>query len=282
MGREVDSQRKRFYRWERQVWREAIPQDMNNKMSLSEANAFVGRVWNDYIPTDHQLYNNPPKVEFGKEGSCYARGGLFTIILPPWARIAPVVLHEVGHSLQSVLELWQSDEARAIRRPAHGAGFATFYMDLMVRYLHADEAKAKIAAEGGKDPWGVKTHYVLQDDGSYKKTETPNFKTRRALQFAPYPLIPQPAVKDVVAFSPADHINGNEAAPWSAVFTDNGKWTNDGGWASWKEVVIRCHKCGRRVGQIKNPKVGKTYRKKCPRKTCAGINIYTHSKRQED
>ena len=93
-----------------QCWPECNP-----RMDLRTCEKLVHRVWQDYRPGVQ-----PPEVKSGRS-RLVARGGRWTIMLPPWACTKLVVLHETAHSLQ--------------RLPmGHGPEFARFLAHLWEHY----------------------------------------------------------------------------------------------------------------------------------------------------
>jgi hypothetical protein len=96
-------------------------------MADVDCKALVEKVWEDYRPGEE-----PPKVIFSSRKYGNATGGRFEITLPKWARFPIIVLHEIGHSLQSPHEAW------------HGPEFASLVLVLWEHYakIPADEAKS--------------------------------------------------------------------------------------------------------------------------------------------
>lgn len=128
-----DSQRSAVYKWERAVVRshvEAQPAgakpryDLLATMELQDCEALVAEVFRDY-----RAIQSLPVVRDGR-GARYARGSLYLISLPRWARTRPIVLHEIAHALEPA-------------GPSHGPCFARLLLDLLCRYAGVDKAKAR-------------------------------------------------------------------------------------------------------------------------------------------
>lgn len=117
-----DMQRAKLYRAEC----EAFPKD-GPHFDLDVAEQFIATVWGSPWTKRHFERARdypPPRVKDGR-GTRTARGGLFRINLPRWARTRPIILHEVAHALTRVTR----------EQPAHGQAFAATFLALAQHFL---------------------------------------------------------------------------------------------------------------------------------------------------
>ncbi len=87
-------------------------------LSLEECKELVWQVWHDYRAGSPMPTVYAPA--YGTDNQVNASGGRRWITLPDWARLTPIVLHEVAHSL--------------VPRSGHGPKWVALYIDLLVRY----------------------------------------------------------------------------------------------------------------------------------------------------
>src|SRR5262245_65586651 len=126
-----DMQRAKPYRAER----EAFPgfSSGTEVMEFADACRYVAMVWRS--PWTRRTFplavHAVPRVKDGR-GTRIARGGLYRINLPRWARTKPVMLHEIAHSLT----VDRLDEG------VHGRTFARNFLALVQHFLGRDAAKA--------------------------------------------------------------------------------------------------------------------------------------------
>jgi hypothetical protein len=101
------------------VWGETLfPRAAEPVMSIDEAQALVRHVWFFYRPG-----TIAPMVKPSRKDK-YATGYRYAIHLPMWARIKPIVLHEVAHSLSF-------DDTGQLIDPAY-SGHGPLYMRLLI------------------------------------------------------------------------------------------------------------------------------------------------------
>lgn len=113
-GRERDFQRKRLYKWEREV---PMNEQVRLPISLEQCRTLVEKVYEDYGI-------EAPKVTDGR-GCRTARGSLREVKLPEWARTPWTVLHECAHGLVEKCHPWA---------PGHGPEFVRVYVTLLDQY----------------------------------------------------------------------------------------------------------------------------------------------------
>jgi len=67
----------------------------------------------------------------------WARGKRNEIILPEWARVQTVMLHEIAHTL---------NQRRNVRHDGHGPKFMKIFIDLLVKYMGYPESMLRNSA----------------------------------------------------------------------------------------------------------------------------------------
>lgn len=126
-GREKDYQRKRLYKWEREV---PMTEQVRLPISLDACRDLVHAVYDDYG------IDPPPKVTDGR-GCRHARGSLKEVKLPTWARSPWTVLHECAHGLNDKVRPWA---------PGHGPEFVRLYVTLLDQYYDVPASALVLSA----------------------------------------------------------------------------------------------------------------------------------------
>ncbi len=135
-----DPQRQQAYRWAfslPELRADVLFDSLPKLMKFSRCEAFVWRVWADWIPS----YAGPPAVAGGEGGdrTALALGGREQIILPLWARTRFVALHELAHAIQDYHSMDHTFEW-------HGPVWARLFLDLVERYAQVDASRALMLA----------------------------------------------------------------------------------------------------------------------------------------
>jgi len=168
-----DSQRAKVYRWEKAAswW---VDMMLTEPLTLVECTELVCRVFKAFG------YSTCPYIRDGR-GSRWARGDLYTISLPKWARRPVVVYHEAAHSLlcNGTANKRYLARNQRIAVPAHGPEFVRLYIELLARYAKLDRRTLCESARAAKVKVAPKDATIMLAKRVTHRPRPPSLSTER-------------------------------------------------------------------------------------------------------